>query len=232
MDQALRSLAHAQLRFNAPLSEQHAASLVRRLALAPGHHVLDLGCGFGELLLSLVAAHPAATGTGVDTDREALDRARRSAAEQGLQERVEFSEGDVATFAGHGHLVLCVGASHAWGGTAAALQALHDHVEPGGVALFGAGVWEQEPREDAVRLLGEHGSLDALLAAAHEAGYEVEGVELSSRDEWDDFEAGWRAGLEESRDAAAQELASRRRHEYEDVYRGVLGFAWLVLRPR
>jgi cyclopropane fatty-acyl-phospholipid synthase-like methyltransferase len=181
VDPALRTLAHAQLAFNAPLSERHASLFVHQLALAPGHHALDLGCGFGELLLRLVAAHPAATGTGVDTDREALDRARRAAAARGLQERVEFSEGDVSAFAGHGHLVVCVGAAHAWDSPGAALLALRDHVEPGGVALFGAGVWERAPEAEAVRLLGEHDSLDTLVAGAEGAGYEVESAELSTR---------------------------------------------------
>ena len=111
----LRALAHAKLRFNAPLSQERADALIDLLPLAPGRHVLDLGCGWGELLLRVVAAHSAATGTGVDADRQALDRARRAAAARGLYDRVEFVEGDLTTFDDRGDLVLCVGAAHALG---------------------------------------------------------------------------------------------------------------------
>ena len=53
-----RRLAHAGLTFNAPLSEERASALVSALPISPGHHVLDLGCGWGELLLRILAAHP------------------------------------------------------------------------------------------------------------------------------------------------------------------------------
>ena len=93
-----RRLAHAGLTFNAPLSEERATALVSALPISPGHHVLDLGCGWGELLLRILAAHPATTGTGVDTDREALDRGVRAATRRGLHGRVEFVEAPAETF--------------------------------------------------------------------------------------------------------------------------------------
>lgn len=232
MDAALRGRAHSRLTFNAPLSERRATGFVDQLALAPGHHALDLACGWGELLLRIVAARPAATGTGVDTDRAALDRGRAAAARRGLHDRVEFVEADAVTIAARGHLVLCVGATHAWGGPAAALRALEAHLEPGGVALVGTGFWEREPSDSAVALLGDHPSLGGLLATARDNGWVVESHETSSLEEWDDFEAGWRAGLEHSDDTAAHRLADVRRGEYLEVYRALLGFAWLVLRAR
>ncbi|MBV8445385.1 MAG: SAM-dependent methyltransferase, partial [Candidatus Dormibacteraeota bacterium] len=56
--------------------------------------------------------------------------------------------------------------------------------------------------------------------------------------EWDEFESSWRAGrvrwLHANADEPAAEdlrqLLETRLHEYLDVYRGVLGFAYLVLR--
>ena len=50
-------------------------------------------------------------------------------------------------------------------------------------------------------------------------------------DEWDDFESRWRQGLELSDDDDARTHAAERRSEYLEGYRGVLGFAWLVLAP-
>jgi cyclopropane fatty-acyl-phospholipid synthase-like methyltransferase len=226
---ALRVLAHSRLTFNAPLSDERAAAIVGNLALAPGRHALDLGCGWGELLLRVVASHPASTGTGVDVDRIALDRARRAAAARGLQQRVEFVEDDATSFEDRGHLVLCVGSSHAWGGATPALRALRERVELGGSVLFADGFWERPPGSEARRIFGELPVFDGLLSVARAAGFSVESADRSSREEWDAFEAGWRAALECADDADARLLALAREREYRDGYRGILGFAWLVL---
>jgi cyclopropane fatty-acyl-phospholipid synthase-like methyltransferase len=225
----LLELAHSGLTFDAPLSDERAAGLVATLALAPGRHVLDLGCGWGELLLRIVGAHPASTGTGVDTRRSSLRRARRAAAERSLYERVEFVEGDVTTFHGHGDLVLCVGAAHAWGGATVALRELRERVEPGGLVLFGDGFWQRPAGADVRRLFGDLPVLDGLLQVARSAGFTVEHAEPSTLEEWDRFEERWRSGLERADDPAARLAAVERERDYRDGYRGVLGFAWLVL---
>src|SRR5256714_12599467 len=62
--------------------------------LEPGERVLDLGCGAGTD--SLVAAQMVGEQghvTGIDMTREMLDKARRGAAEMGV-ENVEFVEGE------------------------------------------------------------------------------------------------------------------------------------------
>jgi cyclopropane fatty-acyl-phospholipid synthase-like methyltransferase len=134
-----RRLAHSELPFNAPLSEERANALVSALPISPGHHVLDLGCGWGELLLRVLEAHPATTGTGVDIDKEALDRGVRAAARRGLHERVEFIQAPAEMFVDVADIVICVASSHAFGGTGDALGWLRQSVAPGGRALFGDG---------------------------------------------------------------------------------------------
>lgn len=231
MRDELRRTAQAGLRFNAPLSDERAASLVRGLPIAPGHHVLDLGCGWGELMLRQLEAHPATTGTGVDTDRAALDRGRRLAARRGLHERVEFVEAEVSSFEDGGDVVLCVGSSHAFGGAGAALLAVRQRVHPGGRVLYGDAFWAQEPNDLAHRVIGDLPGLDGLLALAGDSGFRVEDSDRSTAEEWDSFETGWRAGLERSSDPDALALAAERQRDYEAGYRGALGFAWLVLTP-
>jgi cyclopropane fatty-acyl-phospholipid synthase-like methyltransferase len=226
-----RKLAQAGLTFNAPLSEERAGALVAALPISPGHHVLDLGCGSGELLLRILAAHPATTGTGVDLDREALDRGVRAAAERSLQGRVELVEADVAAFVDHADIVVCVAASHAFGGPRDALASLRDCVTPGGRVLYGDGFWAAPPSRAALEALGELPGLDALRDAAHEAGFRIERDEVSSLGEWDAFEMTWCAGLEASGLPEAVAFARERRREYEDGYRGAVGFSWLVLAP-
>ncbi len=231
MREDFRRLAHSGLTFNAPLAEEHATALVAALPISPGHHVLDLGCGTGELLLRILTAHAATTGTGVDTDREALDRGVLAAAQRGLHGRVEFVAADAATFVDLADLVLCVGASHAFGDAVTALASLRDCVMPGGRVLFGDAFWAAQPSAAALETIGELPSLDDLHAAAQAAGFRIERDDVSTLAEWDGFEASWRAGLEASGIPEALEFAAQRRTEYEDGYRESLGFSWLVLAP-
>jgi len=75
--------------------------LVRALDVRPGHRVLELGCGTGQVTAHLVAA--GAQVTAVDALPEMLDAARRRAPQ------ATFVEGDVTTIdlttieAGHDH---------------------------------------------------------------------------------------------------------------------------------
>ena len=63
----------------------------RRLALnaavEPGHRVLEIGCGTGNLALRVQRMHPAADVVGLDPDPLALARARRKAERAGLPVR-------------------------------------------------------------------------------------------------------------------------------------------------
>jgi len=227
-----RRLAQAGLTFNAPLSEERASGFVAALPIAPAHHVLDLGCGSGELLLRIVEAHPATTATGVDTGKEGLDRGRLAAVRRGLQRRVEFVEAAAETFVDIADVVICVGSSHAFGGTGPALEWLRECAAPGGRVLFGDGFWAADPTPRALATIGELPRLEQIQATAEAAGFRIERAEISTQEEWDAFEAGWRAGLERSTDPEAIAFAAERKEEYEEGYRGLIGFAWLVLVPR
>lgn len=68
--------------------------LLRGLELE-GKTVLDLGCGSGQV--SLLAASHGARVHGIDIAPRMLDLARDSAREAGLDDRVEFEEGDILT---------------------------------------------------------------------------------------------------------------------------------------
>ena len=64
-------------------------ALVQQASIAPGHHVLDLGCGTGTLALSIKEAYPTATVVGVDGDAAVLSLAVRKAYEAGLPVRFD-----------------------------------------------------------------------------------------------------------------------------------------------
>jgi release factor glutamine methyltransferase len=60
----------------------------------PARRVIDLGTGSGCILLSLLAAWPAATGLGIDASPAALAVAEANAAAMGLSARAAFRRGD------------------------------------------------------------------------------------------------------------------------------------------
>jgi len=225
------SLTHAGLTFNAPLSDQRADDLVRRLRIPADATVVDLGCGWGELLLRILAAGPAARGVGVDSAGPALDRGRMLARERGLADRVTFVQHEATTWHEPADIVVCVAASHAMGGTLAALTRCRRLVRPHGRVLIGEGFWSAPPSPEARKTFGDLPELPALVDLAVSAGLRPVYVGASTQDEWDAFESDWRAGLELAEEPEARALAAERREEYLRGYRGVLGFAWLVLAP-
>jgi cyclopropane fatty-acyl-phospholipid synthase-like methyltransferase len=230
----LAAARYSALRWNTPLSESHADELLDHLALPDATSIVDLGCGWGELLLR-AKARTSAQAVGVDTDPAALDRARRAAQERGLD--VMFEERPAADWQGTADRALCIGSSHTLGGTRAMLARLAQ-VVPKGRVLVGDGCWENEPTPAAHDIFGDDIlPLPDLVAACRETGWQVLHLTTAGRHEWDTFESGHRAGLREwllanPDDPQAAEVAARqdaREQEYLTAYRGVLGLAYLVL---
>src|SRR5438874_5967013 len=99
-----------RLTFHGPLSEARAARIVARIAANQARTVLDIGCGWGELMLRILEAVPEATDLGLDTHQGDLDRGQASARSRGLGDRATFvRESAVRTARGPADLVLCTG---------------------------------------------------------------------------------------------------------------------------
>jgi cyclopropane fatty-acyl-phospholipid synthase-like methyltransferase len=241
----LAEALYARMRWNTPLSPQHGDLLMERLDLRPGLRIADVGCGWGELLLRVIsrATGPDAgggqvSGIGVDTDAAALGRARGLARQRGLDRQVEFAEGDAAAWRGTADRVLCVGSSHAFGGTQAALTVLAQMVPGGGRLLFGDGYWAGTPSPAATEIFGDQVlPLPQLLEACRAEGWRVIHMSTADQREWDDFESTFRAGRQEwliahgddPRAAEVRDWLDARERQYVQAYRDVLGFAYLVL---
>jgi SAM-dependent methyltransferase len=231
------------LRWNTPLSPAHAELLLERLDVRAGHSVLDLGCGWGELMLLAVARANArrgepCVGTGVDLDQALLQRGRTRAQELGLADQVQFVAGPAETWTRRADRVLSIGSAHAWGDTAQALTELAALVPAGGRLLYGDGCWESPPGTQAIELFGDGVlALEEAVAHARAQGWHVRHLSTADQREWDEFESGWRAGPDRwltahPDDPQAGKLAvelDARTDEYVNVYRGVLGFCYLVL---
>jgi len=217
------------------------------LAAAPGAGLdTEAGAGLaaapGASLDTEAGAPVPATGTvlatGVDTDTWALDRGRRAARDRGLAPWVTFAEASAPSWRQQADRVLCVGAPHAFGGTAAALAALADLVPAGGRLLFGDGCWTTPPSHAALEIFGDEVlPLPDLLEACRSAGWRLIHLTTAGQREWDVFESTFRAGRQEwllahpddPRAAEVRDWLDLRERQYVTAYRGLLGFAYLVL---
>ena len=70
-------------------SEAAHRQLVDQADIEPGHHVLDIGCGTGNLTLLVKRLYPRVEVVGLDPDPKALARARRKAQERGFAVRFD-----------------------------------------------------------------------------------------------------------------------------------------------
>ncbi len=240
------AIAHRELAFAAPLDEVAVDALVARLPLRPGAAVLDVGCGWGEVLQRVVARHPV-HGRGVDTSPDALARGAAAASARGLgSDRLVLELADAGTVRFDPvDLAICIGYRHALGGgTADALAALRGLLRPGGAVLLGEGFWQAPPDPAGLADFemdpGELLDLDGLLELIDDHGLRMTEVVVSSRTAWDAYEDGWASGLErhvaehpDDRDAQGMaEAAAAMRASYRDWRRAAMGFALIVCSSR
>jgi len=236
------AIAHRWHPVAAPISDENLRRVLRRLAVPGEGLVLDLGCGFGEWLLAAVGPVATARGVGVDSSEPALAEARSRAQRRALGERVHFEQADAATWTGGDFdAVLCVGATHAFGGLGPTLAAVRRHLRPGGRVLLGDGFWETEPDPEALAALGagpgELPRIGEVLDTVREHGFEPGFGHISTAAEWDDYEwswtgalAGWALTEASAGDREeALEIARSHRRDWLTGYRGQLGFVSVVL---
>ncbi|HSF92069.1 MAG TPA: cyclopropane-fatty-acyl-phospholipid synthase family protein, partial [Paracoccaceae bacterium] len=84
------------------------AHIARKLLITPGMHVLDIGCGWGGLALTLARDHGARV-TGITLSREQLLIARKRASSEGLTDLVSFKLADYRTVRGQFDRIVSVG---------------------------------------------------------------------------------------------------------------------------
>jgi SAM-dependent methyltransferase len=243
--------AFRYLTFMTPLSQARADRLIGFLSsgLSDGV-VVDVGCGWAELLLQVLDAAPAARGIGIDLDEPAVAHGRDLAAARGLGARVELRATDANDFDLSADALICIGASQIWGAPVEAnepidyenaLRQLRTALPRSGRLLYGEGIWSAPPTAAAAAPLSgrldEFVTLGRLVDVAVDAGFQPVFVAEATTDEWDEFETGycgryshWLADHPD--DPAADEMkakVARQRDGYFNGYRGVLGMAYLGL---
>ncbi|UBU18108.1 SAM-dependent methyltransferase [Nonomuraea gerenzanensis] len=245
MDRDLIShLAHADHPIAAPISEDNLERLLVRAQLPARARILDLGCGEAGWLNRALSLYPDATADGVDISDSGFARAEEEARRRGVSDRLRLHAVPAAGFAADEpyDLVLCVGATHAFGGLAPTLDAVRDHLRPSsGLALVGEGFWERPPSPALLARFGaepdEYADLSGTAGRAESAGYATVHAHTSTMEEWDEYEWSWtgtltRWALDHPGADGESALAAAREHRelWLDGYRGVLGFVTLLLR--
>src|SRR4051812_22641372 len=121
--QMISSIAHFDHPICAPVSEVHLERLLIRAKLPAGARILDLGCGEAAWTLRALELYPDATADGVDISARGLAAAAKDAEARGLSGRIRLHETSAVDFpvTEPYDLVLCVGATHAFGGLAATM---------------------------------------------------------------------------------------------------------------
>lgn len=230
--------------FHSPMTEERGDRIAADLAAIRPSTVADYACGWGELMLRILALVPTARGYGVDRSGRDVARGRANASARGLADRVEFVEGSVADHLRPADVVINCGAWPAVGRSVAeALAALRPQVNPGGRLFFGVEHWERTPPPERLAHMWPGVTADRfpLLAEiadmACEAGYRPLRIESSTRSEWDDYESLERADAEEwllanSTHPEAEEVRAaldRARDLWLRGHRDYFGFSMLTL---
>ena len=231
------------LAFNSPLSNERANRLAGELAARRPATVVDLGCGWGEFLLRVLAAAPDASGTGVDTHAADLARAREAAGARHLGDRVTFVDGPATGYGHRADALVSIGAYQAFGTIPEALTALRERLQPGGRLVFGAEYWQRPPTEDELAHMWEGITADdctdlpGLVGMTTAAGFRPLRIETATRDEWEEFESAYAAELEvwllDHPDHADADEVRAKVDKHRDIWlrghRDVMGFAYLTL---
>ena len=82
--------------------------ICQKLGVRPDDHVLDIGCGFGGMLMH-AAKHYGATGVGITTSRRHCEKGNQRIKEAGLADRVRLELRDHRTVTGRFDRVVSVG---------------------------------------------------------------------------------------------------------------------------
>lgn len=114
------------------------------LGLKEDIHMLDLCCGYGEILKVLAEAF-GIRGKGLDLSEEFIRRGSRRIIEAGLSDRIQLEAGDARGYRGTEYDVASIfDANDVFGGFENALLFLEKHIKPRGKIILGEVFYTQK----------------------------------------------------------------------------------------
>lgn len=190
--------------------------ICRKLELRPGDRFLDVGCGWGALVLH-AATHYGVEATGVTVSEEQADEVAKRAAEAGVTERVRVIRDDYRNISGRYEAVASVGMVEHVG--LSKLPGYFRHLRsllvPGGQLLnHGIVTRDRRPARGTsfVRTYvfpdGQLHKVEDAVAAAEDAGFELRDLE-ALRQSYALTLTRWVANLEANADAARALVGDR-----------------------
>jgi cyclopropane-fatty-acyl-phospholipid synthase len=192
--------------------------ICQKLALKEGERMLDIGCGWGSLMVH-AAANYGVRVVGVTLSEAQATYARRRIVEAGLADRCEVRIQDYREVAdGPYDKVVSVGMFEHVGSSQldAYMEQVTSLTEPGGLALH-HGICRRHKEDDVPDTFiqryvfpdGELHRVDKVIATAERAGQELRDAE-SLREHYALTLRHWVANLEANRDAAIADVGSER----------------------
>ena len=198
--------------------------ICRKLALEPGERFLDIGCGWGSLVLHAAARYGVhATGVTLSEPQAAL--ARERAEQAGLADRVDVRVADYRELDGEFDKIASVGMYEHVGRAELAryVRTAYERLRPGGLMLnHGITRLDSQPPNPKTFIAryifpdGELHPVGDLIGALQANRMEIRDVE-SLREHYPLTLRAWMANLREHRAAAEAEVGAERARSW-DLY--------------
>lgn len=229
---AYTAVGHRDLGILNPLPAETFDRAVDTLSLTHDSRVIDFGCGKGDLLRRLVARF-GCHAEGVDISSQFIEHARDALPS------ARFTVGDARTHVyerGTYDVAACVGASHAFGETTDALNALTRAVKPHGIVLLGEGYWRREPDPEYLAAIDgrrdEMLPLDMTIALAWSRKLALRDTFVATEADFMRYEAAHAKAIAAHGDDAMKARSRAWQAAFERWGRTTMGFALFVFEKR
>lgn len=217
--------------FNAPMSEDRAQYLIKKLELSPQQTVVDFGCGTGTFL-QLLATQVQITGVGIDKNDDLIQTAQSNWNESNHDSVLKFISADANAYVkdmSPVDAIICIGAEYIFGDYENLLEVAKPLLKPNGKLLVGTIYWKQPPSAEYLSLLNDenpHHDLHTTVEMAYQRGYLPIDVGRSNNDEWDQFES--RSKRIRYQDQAARDATWQWQSGYLKWGIDTMGFCFLL----